>query len=64
MDATSTNPPISLDTSAIYVDASAGIKVYKGLAVTGGVRRMGLKIDAKLGERPEVTWKPGVTDLI
>ncbi len=60
--ASTANPRISIDTAAIYADASAGMRVYKDLALTGGVRHLGLKINAQLGDRPGVTWKPGVWD--
>jgi hypothetical protein len=57
-------PPVSIDTSAIFYDATAGVKVFRDLALTAGVRRLGMRIDAKLGDFPELTWKPGVTDPI
>jgi len=60
--AESTNPRVKLDTGAIFTDATAGVKFYKDLALVAGVRRLGLKIDATLGDRPQVTWKPGVWD--
>jgi len=55
MGASSTNPKLSIDTGAIFADATAGVKIYKDLALTAGVRRMALKIDATLGDRPQVT---------
>jgi hypothetical protein len=60
--AESTNPKVKIDTGAVFADAMAGVKIYRNLAVTAGVRHMGLKIDAKLGDRPGVTWKPGIWD--
>ena len=61
-DSTSTRPPITLDTGLVFYDASAGVKVTRDLAITGGVRHLGLDMDAKLGDRATVTWKPSVTD--
>jgi hypothetical protein len=60
--ASSTNPKIKIDTAAIFADATVGVKIYRDLAVTGGVRHMGLKIDAQLGDCAGVTWKPGIWD--
>ncbi len=62
VSATSTNPKNEIGMGFLFADASAGVKIYRGLALTGGVRRLGMKIDATLGDSPQVTWKPGVTD--
>jgi hypothetical protein len=61
-ESTSTNPKIALDTDLVFYDASAGVKVTKDLAIVGGVRHLGLTLDAKLGDRPAVRWEPSVTD--
>ena len=62
VSASSTSPSISLDGSFIFYDAAAGVRLLRDLSFTGGVRHLGMTLDAKLGERPQVTWKPGVTD--
>jgi hypothetical protein len=61
-DSSGTRPQITLDTDLVFYDASAGVKVTRDLAITGGVRHLGLNMDATLGDRPTVTWKPSVTD--
>jgi hypothetical protein len=60
--ASSTSPRLSIDTGVVFADATAGVKIFNDLALVGGVRRMALKIDATLGDRPQVTWKPGIWD--
>ncbi len=57
-------PPVSIDTSALFYDASAGVKLNRDLSLTAGVRHMGLKIDARVDDNPELNYKPSVTDPI
>ena len=60
----SDQPPITLDSHVLLYDAMAGFKASRDLSFTVGARHIGLNIDARLGDRPGVTWKPGVTDPI
>lgn len=62
ISASKTTPKVSISTSAIYGDVFAGRQIYHNLALTGGVRRLALKIDAQLGNLPEQHWEPGVWD--
>jgi hypothetical protein len=56
------NPKLTVDVSGVYGHVSGGVKVYKDLYVTGGVRRYALKYDVKLGDYPNFERKPGVWD--
>ena len=58
------NPKLTVDVDAIYFTATAGIKVYKALYVTGGVRRYALKYDIAVGTQPNFSSKPGLWDPI
>jgi hypothetical protein len=62
MSTTRDRPLINVDLDIIYGHASGGVKVYKDLYVTAGVRRLALKYDIELGERPHFIRKPGVWD--
>ncbi len=56
------NPRLTVDVDAIYFHATGGIRVYKALYVTGGVRRYALKYDVKLADYPDFSRKPGLWD--
>jgi len=60
--ATQDQPKISLDSSFLFYDATAGVKLHKDLSVSAGVRHLGMTLDATIADRPKATWKPGVTD--
>ena len=56
-------PLLKVDLDLIYGHVSGGVKIYKDLYVTGGVRRVALKYDIQIGDRPEhFTRKPGIWD--
>ena len=55
-------PKLTVDVDAIYAHAIGGVKVYKDLYITGGVRRYALKYDVKLADRPNFSRKPGLWD--
>ena len=56
-------PLLTVDLDIIYGHASAGVKVYKDLYVTGGVRRVALKYDIQLeGRSQHFTRKVGIWD--
>ena len=56
-------PLLNVDLDVLYGHVSGGVKVYKGLYVTGGVRRLALKYDIQLGDRPQhFIRKPGIWD--
>ncbi len=56
-------PLLNVDLDVIYGHVSGGVRVYKGLYVTGGVRRLALKYDITLGDRPQhFVRKPGIWD--
>ena len=56
------NPLLKVDVDVVYANATGGVKVYKDLYVTAGVRRYALKYDITLGTRPSFQRKPGVWD--
>jgi hypothetical protein len=56
------NPKLSVDVDAIYGHGTAGIKVYKDLYITGGVRRYALNYVVKLLDYPDFERKPGLWD--
>lgn len=62
LSATSTSPRVKVSTDVIFGQFMGGYQLYRHIALTGGVRRMGLKVGATLGDQPEVRWKPGVWD--
>ena len=56
-------PLLNVDLDVIYGHVTGGVKVYKGLYVTGGVRRLALKYDIQLADRPQhFIRKPGIWD--
>jgi hypothetical protein len=55
-------PLLEVDLDVVYGHVSGGVKVYKDLYVTAGVRRFALKYDIKLGTRPSFVRKPGLWD--
>ena len=56
------NPKLKVDVDVIYANATGGVKVYKDLYVTAGVRRYALKYKIVLLDYPEFQRKPGVWD--
>ena len=56
-------PLLDVDLDVIYGHVSGGVKIYKDLYVTGGVRRLALKYEIQIGDRPQrFTRKPGLWD--
>ena len=56
-------PLLEVDLDLIYGHVSGGVKVYKDLYVTGGVRRVALKYDIRIADRPvHFERKPGIWD--
>ena len=56
-------PLLNVDLDILYGHVSGGVKVYKDLYVTGGVRRIALKYDIQLQDRTQhFVRKPGVWD--
>lgn len=55
-------PALTVDADVIYGRAAVGHAVARNLFVTGGVRRLALKYNVKLGDRPDFERKPGVWD--
>ncbi len=62
MSASRTTPRTDISTQGIFGDAIVGYRVFGDVAVTAGVRRLGLKIGAQVGDLPKVHWKPGFWD--
>jgi hypothetical protein len=59
----SADRPLAKITSDItYGDMIGGRRVYKGLAVVGGVRRIAFDVGVQLADLPEFSRKPGVWD--
>ncbi|MFO7692998.1 MAG: hypothetical protein R6V57_07945 [Vicinamibacterales bacterium] len=56
------NPKLSVDVDAVYFHATGGIKIYKALYATGGVRRYALKYDVRIADQPNFSRKPGLWD--
>ncbi len=56
------NPSLAVAVDVIYAHGMGGVKVYKDLYVTGGVRRYALKYNIKLAGYPDFERKPGVWD--
>jgi hypothetical protein len=56
------NPKLTVDVDVIYAHATGGVRVYKDLYVTAGVRRYALKYDVKLAGYPDFQRKPGLWD--
>jgi len=57
-------PNLSVDLDIIYGHATLGRRIAPDLYLTGGVRRVALKYDIKLGELPQVSRTPGVWDPV
>ena len=56
-------PLLEVDLDVIYGHISGGVKVYKDLFVTGGVRRVALKYDIQIGDRvPHFERERGIWD--
>lgn len=55
-------PRLTVDADLIYGHAMAGFMVAPDWYVSGGVRRLALKYNVKLGDRPDFERKPGVWD--
>ena len=56
-------PLLNVDLDVIYGHVSGGVRVYNGLYVTGGLRRVALKYDIQLADRIEhFVRKPGIWD--
>lgn len=55
-------PQMSVDVDIIYGHATAGVRFYKDLYVTAGVRRVALNYDISLEDRPGFERKPGIWD--
>lgn len=55
-------PVLTVDADIIYGYGTVGRAVVKNLFVTGGVRRLALKYDIRLGDRPNFERKPGIWD--
>jgi hypothetical protein len=55
-------PLLTVDADIIYGHGTAGYAVVKNLYVTGGVRRLALKYDVQLADRPNFERKPGIWD--
>jgi hypothetical protein len=57
-------PFLTVDADLIYFHATAGPRIAPNLYVVGGVRRVALKYNVTLGNRPEFERTPGVWDPI
>ncbi|HEX6976363.1 MAG TPA: hypothetical protein VF147_18275 [Vicinamibacterales bacterium] len=57
-------PRMSVDVDIIYGHATAGVKLYKALYVTGGVRRVAFDYTISLEDLPSFERKPGVWDPV
>ena len=58
----STNPKAHLGLDIFFGQVMGGYKILKEVDLEGGVRRMSLNIHASVGDRPEVSTKPGIWD--
>ena len=56
------NPVLTVDADIIYGYGTVGYALARDLFVTGGVRRLALKYNVKLGDRPNFERKPGIWD--
>jgi hypothetical protein len=57
-----TSPHTTISTQGFYGDLIGGFQISHGIALTAGVRHMGLKVGAEVDDFPKVHWKPGVWD--
>ena len=56
-------PLLNVDLDIIYGHVSGGVKIYKNLYATGGVRRVALNYDIQLADRNQhFVRKPGIWD--
>lgn len=55
-------PRLTVDADIIYGHGMVGWAIAKDVYLTGGVRRLALKYDIKLGDLPDFSRKPGVWD--
>jgi len=55
-------PSLTVDADIIYGHAMAGHVVAGDFYITGGIRRLALKYNIKLGDLPDFSRKPGVWD--
>jgi hypothetical protein len=55
-------PTLTVDVDAIYAHAMGGLRVYRDLYLTAGVRRYALRYNVKLQDRPDFSRKPGLWD--
>jgi hypothetical protein len=56
-------PLLNVDLDLLYGHVSGGVKIYKDLYLTAGVRRVALKYDIQLADRPQhFVRKPGIWD--
>jgi hypothetical protein len=53
-------PNLSVDLNIIYGHATLGRRIAPGVFLTGGVRRVALNYDIRLGELPPLSRTPGV----
>ena len=54
-------PALTVDSDIFYWHASGGRQIFKDIYVTGGVRRLAMNYDIKLGDR-NFERKPGLWD--
>jgi len=59
-----TNPTVNVGMHIKYGQLAVGHEILKGLSLEGGVRRMAFKINATVGDNPEVSRQVGVWDPI
>ena len=63
MPSTRERPLLEVDLDVIYGHVSGGVKVYKDLYVTAGVRRVALNYDIPIEDRPQHFERtPGIWD--
>jgi hypothetical protein len=55
-------PRLTVDVDAIYGRGVVGRRLFSDIYLTGGVRRLALKYDVVVGDRPNFSRKPGVWD--
>jgi len=55
-------PLLTVDADIVYGYGNVGHTIARDLFVTGGVRRLAIKYDVKLGDRPDFERKPGIWD--
>jgi hypothetical protein len=62
VSADSSNPKVHVGMNMIYGEAFGGYEIFRGLSLEAGVRRMALRINANVDDRPGITSKPGIWD--